>query len=238
MEEHCINHKKLEGSAFLTTYSRTDMPLNPGLKAQWKEKSVNIWFKNPQTNPKQWNVSFESMSGDTHWAWALLRVTRKQKSSPVNSSKLQLPEQSAKELTKTKINTQNTSEGQKVQPPINSPPSKLCLAVFPLNLSASFSAHIHPSSFYFIPAGNCTQRQQESSSCVPLEHSLQVSASPRILWTHRELVWTYSLSCLHHLGIFLRNLGVFPHHLGFSSTIWGFSSIIYFSSSTIRVFPP
>lgn len=33
MEEHCINHIKLEGSAFLTTYSRTATPLNPGLKA-------------------------------------------------------------------------------------------------------------------------------------------------------------------------------------------------------------
>lgn len=50
MEEHYINHIKLEGFAFLTTYSRIDMPLNPGLKAQWKEKSVNILLKK---NPKQ-----------------------------------------------------------------------------------------------------------------------------------------------------------------------------------------
>lgn len=33
MEEHCIKHIKLEGSTFLTTHSRTGMPLNPGLKA-------------------------------------------------------------------------------------------------------------------------------------------------------------------------------------------------------------
>lgn len=87
------------------------MPLNPSLKAQWKERSVNILFKKTPTQTQSSEIFPLSPSLVSHTDMTTAEGNIKTENLPGELLKATIQlKQPAKEFTKIKIHTQNTSE--------------------------------------------------------------------------------------------------------------------------------